>query len=145
MGNDPFDFNADGDSIGVRLKRIRAVLKISQKGLARQLGLSSSTICEVEGNKFKPSYELYSRLVDKLDVNLYYLLYGIGGMFRPPDGEQTLNLLEFPAVSRSFLHMFKYSEIFQYSILCEYRKLILYNGDTIQFELKENNIPPFEK
>jgi transcriptional regulator with XRE-family HTH domain len=68
-------------TIGERLKEIREYLRLSQEELGSQIGLTKSGISCVEKNKSFMSKEVLSKLIIDLNVNLNYLVAGIGEMF----------------------------------------------------------------
>ena len=67
--------------LGKRLKTLRETLGITQKELARTLGVSEMTIRRYEANKFQPDAEVLSKLAKAYNINLHWLLTGEGEMF----------------------------------------------------------------
>lgn len=66
---------------GARLKKIRQALNLSQEALAESLNLSRAGIAAVEADKNKFSQDVLYKLVENFDINLNFLVYGIGNMF----------------------------------------------------------------
>lgn len=68
----------DADTIGGRLSRTRETKGISVAHLSRRLGVKPKTILEWESDRSEPSVEHLSLLTGVLDVNLVWLLHGVG-------------------------------------------------------------------
>ena len=66
---------------GFRLKEIRVKLGLSQEEFGRRLGLSRAAIAAVEGGKNKFSQDVLCKLILTFNVNLNFLIAGIGDMF----------------------------------------------------------------
>lgn len=79
------------DKIGKRIKKIRTQLGLTQKQMAKILGLSSFvTISRWERGERTPDQEALNRLVKLLNVNLNWLLTGEGEMFVKQEGKDEL-------------------------------------------------------
>lgn len=63
-------------SLGQRIKRRRAELKLSQKALAQALGVTQGAVAQMELGLRSPSLELLPRLAGTLRVSVEYLLRG---------------------------------------------------------------------
>lgn len=59
-------------SIGTRLAKNRAEKGITQESLAEAIGISTSYISLIEGDKKKPSYSLLMKLANYFDVSIDY-------------------------------------------------------------------------
>ena len=68
------------DGIGARLREEREQRRISQRDLARRIGLSASLISQIETGQSKPSVGTLYAIVTELGMSLDRL-------FRPPDEE----------------------------------------------------------
>jgi transcriptional regulator with XRE-family HTH domain len=68
------------DGIGARLREEREQRRISQRELARRIGLSASLISQIETGQSKPSVGTLYAIVTELGMSLDRL-------FRPPDDE----------------------------------------------------------
>lgn len=66
---------------GVRTKKIRQALGLSQEGFGDKIGLSRAGIAAVEGDKNKFSQDTLYNLAVLLNVNLNFLVSGKGTMF----------------------------------------------------------------
>lgn len=68
--------------IGNRLKDIRKKLNLRQKEFAESLGITMVTLSDIETGKKQPGGCTLYNLSKLCDVNLDFLLHGIGSMFR---------------------------------------------------------------
>lgn len=66
---------------GTRLKQIRCALNLSQEGLGDSIDLSRAAIASFEANKTKFSQETLYKLSKHFNINLNYLVSGVGEMF----------------------------------------------------------------
>ncbi len=69
------------ENIGIRIKKIRKILSKSQEGLALELGLTKQAISNIETSKSLPSMAFLSKLLLDYDVNLNYIVCGVGDIF----------------------------------------------------------------
>ena len=76
---------------GERLKKIRKSLDLSQEEFGKKIGLSRGAIASVEadGNKF--SQDTLCKLIQTFDININYLLIGIGSPFNLKENDSTKN------------------------------------------------------
>lgn len=77
----------DLEGIGGRLREERVRAGISQRELARRLGLSASMISQIESGMSKPSVGTLYAIVTELDVSLDRVIRGED--FTPPTGSET--------------------------------------------------------
>lgn len=76
------------DGIGDRLREERVRAGISQRELARRLGLSASLISQLESGQSRPSVGTLYSIVTELGVSLDRVIKGPDpGMTRDPDGD----------------------------------------------------------
>ena len=68
-------------NIGIRFKNVRKLLKKSQDELAIELGITKQAISNIENAKSMPGLALLSKLLIDYDVNLNYIISGIGEIF----------------------------------------------------------------
>jgi transcriptional regulator with XRE-family HTH domain len=89
--------NGHLDGIGDRLREERVKAGISQRELARRLGLSASMISQIESGLSKPSVGTLYAIVTELDLSLDHLIRG-GGVdgSQPPNGERRSSPLVHP-------------------------------------------------
>lgn len=69
------------EHIGIRIKNIRKLLNKSQEQLATELNLTKQAISNIETSKSLPSMALLSKLLLDYDVNLNYIVSGMGDIF----------------------------------------------------------------
>ena len=67
--------------INERLCKIRKKLLLSQADISTQTGISYRAYSSYERGERKPSIEFLELLVTKFNINLNYLVAGIGEMF----------------------------------------------------------------
>jgi len=83
------------EDIGPRLREERERVRISQRELARRLGVSASLISQIESGQSKPSVSTLYAIVSELDVSLDHVFRGhaddgqvdVGGSGHVPDPE----------------------------------------------------------
>ena len=68
--------NHDLDGIGERLRDERVKVGLSQRELARRLGLSASLVSQIESGQSKPSVGTLYAIVTELDLSLDRLMRG---------------------------------------------------------------------
>jgi transcriptional regulator with XRE-family HTH domain len=56
--------------IGVRLRKIRQALDLSQRQLARQSGVANATISQVEAGKINPTVSMLKKILDGIPLGL---------------------------------------------------------------------------
>lgn len=74
-------------NFGVRFKMVRMAQKLTLTKLAKMLNLSPGYLSEVENGKKAMSQELFYSLIEKLNINLNWLLTGEGEMFVKKKGD----------------------------------------------------------
>ena len=67
--------------VGLRVKAVRDKLNLKQGAYAKKLGISQSFLSYIEKGQRKPSYELLLSLLSIFNVNLHWLVTGVGDMF----------------------------------------------------------------
>ena len=128
----------DYKEIGERIRTIRKSLKYKQEKLAGIVNVSPTPLSEIETGKSKPGFDFLYILSRKLNVNLYYVLFGNGEKFLDPlysftglkfhvDSEQVEN----------FFNDFYKSPLLQYHILGQYRIKMMTDGEMIEREIAE--------
>ena len=68
----------DADTLGGRLSRTRESKGLSVALVARRVGVKPKTILEWESDRSEPSVEHLTLIERVLDVNLVWLLHGVG-------------------------------------------------------------------
>ena len=117
-----------------RLRAIRKALAFKQIDFANRLKVSGPALSEIENGKYKPGYDFLYNLVKEFNVNLYYLLFGEGEMFRN-SLETTRNRVGKLSVNspylREFFEKFERSPYVQYHVLANFRRLMLSDREII--------------
>ena len=75
------------ETTGQRFKKIRTTLNLSQEDFGNKIGLSKSSISAVENDKSFISIEIQRTLFMEYNVNLNWLVCGVGNMFNAPQYE----------------------------------------------------------
>lgn len=73
--------------VGNRLKEIRNELRLSQEAFGEKIGLTRAGIAAVESGNNKFSQDTLCKLLLTYNININYLLEGIGDMFVAPEYE----------------------------------------------------------
>lgn len=68
-------------NLSSRFKEVREAKRLTQEQFGNGLGISRAAVAAVEKGKSKVSYEVLCNLVEAYNVNLNYLLMGIGEPF----------------------------------------------------------------
>jgi len=130
----------NNDGFVERLKKIREALNLNQKEFSSQLNISEASYSDFENGKHKPKYGFLYTLARKLNVNLYYLMFGEGEMFLDPAGSVFKNmgniLVNREEVSR-FLWYFERSPLVQFSTMSNFRSILRREKETIEQEAAE--------
>jgi transcriptional regulator with XRE-family HTH domain len=136
-------------TIAERIKAIRKALNMSQAEFAKELGMSTSSISEMEAANYKPTHDFFYNIGLKLNANLYYLFYGKGEMFTKGIGFTDFLRIENLVVDREeFIKMLKYcdqSPLVQYLMLGHFRRILRLDSEAIQQEIEENKANNPEK
>lgn len=72
-------------TLGEKVKEIRKYLRLSQTDFGIKIGLSKQGVSKIENNQSFMSKEVLGKLVIVLNVNLNWLIAGIGEMFIEKD------------------------------------------------------------
>jgi transcriptional regulator with XRE-family HTH domain len=124
-----------------RLKTIRKTLKLKQKVFAASLGVSAPSYSELEGGKYNPNFDFLQKIVEKYNVNLYYLIFGQGEMFGGLCEKCPANigdiLLMKDEEMKKFFHYFSRSAILQYKLMAYFHTLLGEDDEVILKELEE--------
>jgi transcriptional regulator with XRE-family HTH domain len=79
---------------GARLKKLIKELKINQLGFAKDLGVAQSNISKMMNGERQISIEVLSRISNRYNVNLHWLITGNGNMFLGDEQETSLQVNE---------------------------------------------------
>src|SRR4249920_3873217 len=72
------------EDIGTRLREERERVQISQRELARRIGLSASLISQIESGQSKPSVSTLYAIVTELGVSVDDIFSGANGVAEEP-------------------------------------------------------------
>ncbi len=126
--------------VAKRVKRIRNMLDLTQKEMAKQLCISTTTFVEVEKYKYKPNFKFLFNIGKTFHVNLYYLVYGEGEMFFDPINpfyKAPVNPLLKDDDIRKFMYQFENSKVVRYLTLVNFRKISETEKEIIEKEVAE--------
>lgn len=88
-------------NLGSRIKLLRKHLGKSQEEFANVLGLTKQAISNMENSKSAPSPAVLYKLHTEFDVNLNYIITGLGDLYSSSKGANALKetlLKEFEAM-----------------------------------------------
>lgn len=73
-------------SISIRIRNVRKLLKLNQTEFSEELGITQTSVSQIEREKNGISYDVFKALVNKMGVNPYWLMNGTGSIFSPIAG-----------------------------------------------------------
>jgi transcriptional regulator with XRE-family HTH domain len=79
-------------AFGERLLEARQQLRLKQKEMAPDLEVSASALSGLEKGKSKPSYDVLKRLYKRFNIDLHYLIDGMGDALINRELQTGLNL-----------------------------------------------------
>ena len=82
-------------TIAEKFRVLRTDKKLTQQGLADLLECKKQNISNIEIGHQNPTVELMSKLTNKLDVNLNWLISDYGGIYKTSDGPKG-NIIKIP-------------------------------------------------
>lgn len=129
------------EEFGTRVQLIRKKLGMMQKDFADQLGISGASLSEIEAGNTKPMFEVYYNLTAKFDVNMYYLLFGMGSMVvggEPGDSSAFNEPTEYRKFLETFLKYFRESQLVRYGMMTHFETFLLGNEHLIEKNIKNN-------
>jgi len=135
--------DADLTRIGERLQEIRKSLNLLQKDFAKELEISSSSLCDIEAGHIKPRFELIFNLTKKFKVNILYLLHGTGDMFMHEEEEifhRSEVLDKYKDWFREFISYFEHSPMVRYAMMNYFFAYINENERLIKIDMDKNKI-----
>lgn len=66
---------------GERIKKIREIFKMTQKDMAKELGISQAYLCNIESGKNQVNADVIFKLTLRFGVKTLWLAEGVGEMF----------------------------------------------------------------
>lgn len=114
--------------IGARLQRVRTAKDLSQRELAKRVGVTNSTISLIEQNKVSPSVSSLKKVLDGIPISLadFFTLDLDAG---PPDSP-FYGAGELPDVGSNGLHYFLVGQHRPQRQMCILREVMPPGGDT---------------
>jgi transcriptional regulator with XRE-family HTH domain len=94
--------------ISARLKAFRRAINVKQKNLADEIGMSIANLVRIETGKLFPSMELLIHLYNEYNLNLNWIISGIGEMFRANKTNQIEELIGTKEVDEDLSNIIKY-------------------------------------
>jgi len=131
---------------GKRVRTVRNKLGLSQKNFAHRSGVVASYLSNIENGKGNPTYDFFLRLYQEFDVNMNYLIGGIGPLFQKEKGEipSLLHLVKTqlpqPSNLNSTEHLvwfMGHSPMFKNSILGYAARLYYETKDQVKSEIEQ--------
>jgi len=132
----------------VRIKAIRKTLRLKKVELAKRLGFTASTIVALENGNIRPGYDFCIRIYHKLNVNLYYLLFGLGPMFINNKIKSILFEQKSSDIGKDeaqFLKLFEKSPYFKYNMLIYCHNFLLDEKNIEEIKLDLEMFPILEE
>jgi len=80
--------------IGNRFKQVRTTLHLTQVDLATHIGISTSSLSQIENGRINPTIEIIQKVSQHYQIDLNWLLLGKGSMHKQPDSYQRLDELQ---------------------------------------------------
>ncbi|HTF02526.1 MAG TPA: helix-turn-helix domain-containing protein [Bacteroidia bacterium] len=72
-------------TLAQRIKNLRKELGLNQTEFAQRIGITQTSLSQIEGEKNGISYDVYKAIVNEFAVDPTWLMDGIGNMLRSPD------------------------------------------------------------
>jgi len=126
-----------------RLTTIRKSLGFNKGDFASELGISSTAFYKIEQGINKPCHDFFESIAGRFNVNLHYLLLGIGSMFRDEKKDELITgIFEDTALKSAdvekFLTYFRHSEYLQHSLIAVFKNALTEKGMAIEKEVSES-------
>jgi transcriptional regulator with XRE-family HTH domain len=129
--------------IGGRIKDVRTALDLKQKQFAIELSLSPSFLSEIEAGRSKPGYDFLHNALVRFSIDPVYILTGAGKMFIERNPILSAILLErFGELGPDIATMLSFMEkssIVRYSILMDFKTLMMKKKNIIDSEIEISN------
>lgn len=129
----------DLKGIGERIRKVRNNFGLPQLDFCKSLNVSKPTLSDVENGKSKPSFDILFGLSSQFNVNLDFILYGIGPMFHDELFKELSNLCELARNSNDLTEMLlllKNSDAFLKYMLAMAKMCILQNETGIARDMQ---------
>ncbi len=141
--------STDYSAIGSRVKEARLKLGKSQPEFAHNLGISVSSLSDIENNRTAPDFDLLFKLISQYNVNANFIITGLYNPIIEPMGEldQLFKDNPFGDSTKDFIEMLKwmkYSKMYRYSVLNFNNQFLFLNKDILEEE-KEQHLKALNK
>lgn len=130
--------SSESESIGVRIRKIRKLLRMNQGEFAEPLDISVPGLSDLENGKYRPGHDFLRNIAQGYNVNLYYLMFGKGPEFIQVEelfAEAEKKSGE-PEDVKEFLYYFHASEIVKYHMLSEFNMFYQDHEEKIRFQIE---------
>ena len=124
--------------IGLRIQIVRKKLNLLQKDFASSLDISNASLSEMEAGNAKPRFELIYNITKRYNVNLNYLLHGVGDIFMPNEISQQGTFEITPshrAFFKEFFYYFNCSHLVRTAMMNYFRTYILEKESLIKKDI----------
>jgi transcriptional regulator with XRE-family HTH domain len=126
---------------GKRVKEIRRRLNISQKDFASTIGISSSSLSEIESGKTKPGYEFFKNITLEYNVNNQYLHTGKGDIFLDSDAENSsqkkIDFGENKKIIEEMIWYFNHVPVVKFAMLEFFKSYLFEKKEMIEEEIEK--------
>jgi transcriptional regulator with XRE-family HTH domain len=125
-------------TFGERVRKLRKSLGILQKEFAESLHIAITTLSDIETGKNKPCHDFFYHIADVYNVNIHYLLFGKGEVFRSPGIPLLEGEKDDTSQNRDIREFFDYfckSRLVRYLMLGYFRKIISSEKETIEKDI----------
>ena len=134
--------------IGARLQAIRKNLGLLQKEFAGELGISTSSLSDIEAGNMKLRFELIYHITRKYNINIYYLLHGEGEMYMQETSEVAALVVKKPEFTEwltDFLWYFNESPMVRYTMMSYFLTYKNQSDQLIKKDIENNKKKKGEK
>lgn len=130
--------------IGSRVKAIRKILDFTQKEFAETMEITMVTLSDIETGKKRPGSDILFNLSELYDVNLDFLLFGRGDMFRHAleNDEVMIGDNAFGVLTNEVREMLWYmqnSRLARFAFITLTKEYIIENGALLKYDIDSEN------
>ena len=120
---------------GNRLRVIREKLGLKQKDFAMRIDKTPAFLSEIETGKSNPGFSVLRKIAETFNINLNYLMFGEGEVFRGSFGEAGAERQVYGIDDEKFIEMvnyFKRAPIVKYAVYEYFTQYIHKNREVIE-------------
>jgi SOS-response transcriptional repressor LexA len=77
------NFYKEFTMLNERIKHLRKSLNLTQEAFGAKLEVTQATVVEWERGRTSPSIQVFNKLAENLNINLHWLMTGVGSMYMP--------------------------------------------------------------